>query len=551
MVYNLTMKKMMHRLFARSMSLVVLALLSPTTLFAYEAAPLSSTIAPTMVTEQSAKLNGKVNPTDAPDTYAWFEWGISGRTGSELYETRHIRVSGGYRSQRDVSESIVGLAPNTQYFYRVVAENSRGKDMGQMVYFTTKNIGVSREPISLIETREATYVNESGATLEAYMSPHGNSKAQYWFEWGTTLRFENTTPHRTKGGSSGIVKEKLTRLDSGTTYYFRAVTESSEGRFAGTLKVFHTSGNPPPASETPRAQTVSVTSGDDGVARRTTTSGVPAGTENSARATNQYGLPKLAGGEGGRPGDFWGALVRGVSGRSAGKTTGSATEQSSSVANATQSPLARFWNSLTGKKGVTVAVEKFGPKTITLHSTVEYRVSYKNNSDMTIKNAMLAIALPREVVYIGDNTTNELLLEEGVGDVRTYVLPIAELPPAGSRTISLLGMTTSEASGLPEVSARLEYRDASGLQVIYPVSEKALSSSSKENTASVGNTEGNGILPSSLLGWVFYVLFIAGSIFIYRKAKEYYLKRKELLEENESDLGGEEELERMIPEGAK
>ena len=61
-----------------------------------------------------------------------------------------------------------------------------------------------------------------------------------------------------------------------------------------------------------------------------------------------------------------------------------------------------------------------------------------------------------------------------------------------------------------------------------PIAEKLGAS---ESTASSETSSGSGfsILPSSLLGWLLYVLTITGLIFGIRKLKAFYQKRKEAI----------------------
>ena len=140
------------------------------------------------------------------------------------------------------------------------------------------------------------------------------------------------------------------------------------------------------------------------------------------------------------------------------------------------------------------------------------------------------------MVYIGDNTNNELLLEESApGTERTYVLPVGRLESGSVRTISILGITTSDAGGVfPDARARLEYTDSVGSSnVIASVSGSTASAGSTDSSSSSGWS----IIPSTFLGWLLYVLLTVGAIFAIRKGKAFYQKRKE-------EIALEEEAER-------
>ncbi|MEK7118028.1 MAG: hypothetical protein AAB869_00270, partial [Patescibacteria group bacterium] len=107
-------------------SVALFALSASSLTFAYEAIPIALTSQATFITEKQMQLNGRVNPSELPDTYEWFEWGIVGR--NTVYETDR-KLLWGVNQLTNTSAMIVGLAPNTQYFYRQIAENNHGRDV--------------------------------------------------------------------------------------------------------------------------------------------------------------------------------------------------------------------------------------------------------------------------------------------------------------------------------------------------------------------------------------------------------------------------------------
>ena len=245
------------------------------------------------------------------------------------------------------------------------------------------------------------------------------------------------------------------------------------------------------------------------------------------------------------PGDFFGLSnlfnkKQATPATSTANTSASAqTHNSNQLAAAgAATPLGTFWNTLTGKKSVEVTIQKIGPDKVPAHTAVEYRVAYAYRLNTLATNAKLKIILPANVVYIGDNTVNELLLEEGAGPERTYVLPLGRLENGSTRTISILGMTTADANGtFPDARVHMEYTDVAGaLQV---VGTGAATQAVKE-TASAGSTSFS-ILPSTFLGWLLYVLIIIGVIVGIRKATAYYHERKQEIEAEKSAASGGDE----------
>lgn len=504
---------------------LIASLFLPITLFAYEASPVAITKNATYLTEKSARLNGRVNPNDMPDTKQWFEWGVSGQY-QIVYETPHNGMWG-QSILSDTSADLIGLAPNTQYFYRQIAENGRGKDVGQTVYFTTKSLPTQIDPLVIVQTINPTHVSDGSATLRGYVSPHGNGRASFWFQWGTTMTLENETPHQGHGGDSGMIETQITNLISGTTYFFRIVGEDGQGRVYGATRVFVTTGIPPPPSETPRDQTIAVPDKNAETAARKITVTGDAGVVGG-------GVARLPGASS-RPGDFFNfsalfggekdeSVQIGTEQKDAQDMTSleSATTQTAAV-GASSGPFGTFWNNLMGKKVVEVTLENVGPKDTPLHSPVEYRVTYHYRSNAIATNARLKIILPGDVVYIGDTTNNELLVEEGAGPERTYVLPLGRLENGSTKTVSILGMTTGSAKGFPAARARMEYVDQNG-------NLRVVAASGGVAGEAKSTTNGDGLLPSSFIGWITYLLVIILTFVGIRKAKIYYEERKKEIE---------------------
>lgn len=504
---------------------LIASLFLPTTLFAYEASPVAITKNATYLTEKSARLNGRVNPNDMPDTKQWFEWGVSGQFQT-VYETPHNGMWSG-SSLSDTNADLVGLAPNTQYFYRQIAENGRGRDVGQTIYFTTKSLPVESAPLVIVQTSDATHITSGSAVLRGYVSPHGDGRAVFWFQWGTTMAFDDETPHQGHGGDSGMIEVSINDLTPGTTHFFRIVGENAQGRVYGATKVFVTGGTPPPPPEAPKDQAIAApVQGGDVAVRKVTTSG-----DSGVTGGGVSSLP----GASGRPGDFFNfsALFGGKKNDTAAQkdTTQSDASAAQTAAVAQSSgPFGTFWNTLTGKKAVEVTLENVGPKDVPVHSPVEYRVTYHYRSNDVATGAKLKITLSGDVVYIGDTTNNELLLEEGAGPERTYILPIGRLENGATRTVSILGMTTGSANGFPPARARMEYVDGNGAVQVVAANGGAVA------TKNVASASGAGILPSSFFGWLMYIVVIALAIVGIRKAKTYYEDRKKEIAEERAAM---------------
>lgn len=541
MVYNRIMKyQRLH--FIAVFILMIFVVGSTSSALAYQAAPIAITKSASFITEKSVQLNGQVNSNDMPDAYAWFEWGVSG--GSTVYETKHVRVSSRNNTLMNFKASISGLAPGTQYYFRQVIESSRGKDLGYTSYVTTNKLANAVFPLVIVETKEPLSLAENTVTLRGYVSPHGDRSTKAWFEWGTSFQLESKTTARTVSANSAFFENKLTNLAPGTAYYYRIVAENTAGRIYGVTRIFYTKGTPPPPPEVAISQTVSTPqSGGDGVSRTTSSTGAPTAVTTTKSNFNNSGdsvnnFPGAAATN--KPGDFFGAIMSGI--RGGNKDT--SVVQVAGVAESSES--GSLFGALFGNNNTTVIVEKVGDKDVPMHTPIEYRIAYNYKETSFASDAILKIIIPSDVVYIGDNTNNELLLEESSGGgERTYILPIGRMEKGSTRTISILGMTTGGSDGFPDARARLEYRNSTGLHVV--ASEKGSTKSSDGSNQSAAVKESGGFLPSSFLGWLFYVVLIVLIIIGVRKGREFYLQRKESITENEKDEDYVR-LGQMIPE---
>jgi len=85
--------------------------------------------------DTSAVLAGRVKPNGKPTTYR-FEWGQSTAYGNQV----PLTDGDAGLVEKVVAERLEGLAPDTTYHYRLVAENEVGEDFGEDRTFTTRSI---------------------------------------------------------------------------------------------------------------------------------------------------------------------------------------------------------------------------------------------------------------------------------------------------------------------------------------------------------------------------------------------------------------------------
>jgi len=197
--------------------------------------PSAATEAATGVTVSGAKLHGAVNPNGAKTTYQ-FEYGTTTSYGSKAPGSPEEVGSG--TSSVEVSETIGGLEPNTNYHFRVVATNAAGT-----VYGEDETLKTAEAVAPSATTEAATGVSSSGAKIRGSVNPNGTATS-YQFEYGLTASYGSKEPASPEGigsGSSGVeVSETIGGLEPVTTYHFRVVATNTAGTTYGEDKTFET-----------------------------------------------------------------------------------------------------------------------------------------------------------------------------------------------------------------------------------------------------------------------------------------------------------------------
>ena len=215
-------------------------------------APTAQTNAATGVTQNSATLNGSVNPNGA-QTYYSFEYGTSQSLGNS---TSLLSAGGGTNSQ-NVTASVSGLVANTTYYFRVDAQNTYGSVQGSILSFTTNSGGTTGNAPAVI-TQSASGVSDTSATVSGTVDPKGD-QTTYWFEYGTTQSLGSLTTYLSAGNGSGAqtYTAPLNFLSSNTTYYYRIDARNSYGTSQGSILSFTTTGGGGGGCTTPYVQTQS------------------------------------------------------------------------------------------------------------------------------------------------------------------------------------------------------------------------------------------------------------------------------------------------------
>ena len=216
--------------------------------------------APSVVTNSSvtasgsvAIVNGKVRPNGKPTTY-WFEYGTTTALG---LRTTPQAIGSGY-AYNAAPGYISGLAANSQYYFRLVAQNSFGAVDGPVFPFQTNNNPAPANALPSVLSVSSNAVNRTVATLNGQVTPKGYDTA-YWFEYGTTPDLGNTTMSQSAG--NGMTAQNVTmqiqNLSPLTKYYFRLNAQNQFGTVNSQTISFMTTG---PANATqPKVTTTAAT----------------------------------------------------------------------------------------------------------------------------------------------------------------------------------------------------------------------------------------------------------------------------------------------------
>ena len=189
----------------------------------------------------AASVTGLVNPKGPFTTY-WFEYGTTQNFGSK---TTNQLVGSGYTTI-STPAYLTGLAKNTTYYYRLVAQNSYGAQSGATYSFQTN--AAAPAPVGSspsVRTLSATGITRTSATLSGEVTPN-KAPTQFWFEYGKTANLGIGSALQSVGDGSAAIAASLSlsALEPSTTYYYRLNAQNRFGVIIGTIMSFKTAGPP-------------------------------------------------------------------------------------------------------------------------------------------------------------------------------------------------------------------------------------------------------------------------------------------------------------------
>ncbi len=201
-------------------------------------APIVNTNSASSIGQNSATLNGSVNPNNS-NTTAWFEYG----TTQSLGTTVSNQSIGSANSSQNITAYLSNLSQNTTYYFRAVAQNSFGTTYGAIMSFvTTYQQQQQNGSAPIVNTSMAYSITPNSATLSGSVNPN-NFNTNVWFLYGTNYALNYGQVGYQSAGSGNYntnITSYLSNLQPNTTYYFQLVAQNSYGTTYGSVVSFNT-----------------------------------------------------------------------------------------------------------------------------------------------------------------------------------------------------------------------------------------------------------------------------------------------------------------------
>jgi phosphodiesterase/alkaline phosphatase D-like protein len=201
-------------------------------------------------TSDGATLNATIYPYGL-DTHYRFEYGPTMAYGTSIPVPDGDAGAASYPETVQVHQTVTGLALNTTYHYRLVAQSSAGSATGPET--ADKTFTTLASPPSVVANAAAP--TAAGFELSGTVNPHG-ADAKYRFEYGTTMSYGTNVPvpdgDAGAGSAAAPVSEEVENaaLLPNTTYHFRLVAQNTGGSTPSADRTFTT---PPSAPAAPSA----------------------------------------------------------------------------------------------------------------------------------------------------------------------------------------------------------------------------------------------------------------------------------------------------------
>jgi len=468
----------------------------------------------TNINMEDAVLNGRVDGNGI-STRAWFEYGTS---ASNLNRTTSSNSYGS--SSINYETRIYNLDEDTTYYFRAVAENSRGTVRGSILHFRTdEDNDDDNDEGPEVTTRDATNVSSYNAVLNGRVDGNGLS-TRAWFEYGTSTSLGYSTTRTSYGSGTTNYNRSISGLLPNTTYYFRAMAENSEGTDRGSILSFYTStGYVPPINNQP---TVVIYADSTNVAYNGATT-IRWSAVNATSCIASGGSVGWAGIKSMGPGSFYtGSLTS-----TRTYTISCSNNVGSSTDSVTVNVRGRIINPPTPISTsyviINSSIDRNQPIVPTIDNTrphpgdeINYTVTYQNIGNASITGLTLRLDLPYEVDYMFSNPSNPTRS----GNTLIFSLGTLRANAQGTVTVRVRVRENIPAGTYLNFPAVLSYVDPAGnmQSVNANVSAQVWSAPIVEVQEEVVKLGAGafwaGFFPTNIFGWLLLILLILLLIYL-------------------------------------
>jgi phosphodiesterase/alkaline phosphatase D-like protein len=201
-------------------------------------APLVTTTNTAVPSNATAVLTGKVTPNGAQTAY-WYEYGVTNMLGTR---TNPQTIGSGFVAI-SAPAYVTNLGGKTEYFYRLVAQNTLGTTAGATYTFTTNTNPPPQGGAPTTHTEKATNITRTTANLNGQTNANG-SQTTYWFEYGESADLGSVTQFQSASNGTKAIETAiaLSDLKPQTIYYFRVNAQNQYGTANGATMNFTTGG---------------------------------------------------------------------------------------------------------------------------------------------------------------------------------------------------------------------------------------------------------------------------------------------------------------------
>jgi len=495
--------------------------------------PYVTTNGATNIMANSATLNGYIN-SNGVSSNVWFEWG----TTSSSFGNSTSQISYGTQST-NFSSTLSGLSPSTTYYYRAVAQNTQGSIVyGNQVSFTTleSSYPYPSSNLPVVSTNSANVYTDY-AVLNGYVDPRGTSDTTRWFEWGQTTNLGNSTSYASQGTSASNSSATLTGLMANTTYYFRIVARNSQGTVYGNTLSFTTvsGGSPYPGGLAPVVSTLLATEMTGTTAKlnglvfasqnqssnawfewgTTTGLGFKTQTANIGSLPSYKHSDVISGLSNGQT-YYYRAVAENVNGKAYGTIV-------SFVAQTQYTPVVvtpvykaptvyKKMTTITTGEGVSSPVSLTidgGSETVARGEQRGYRIAWENKSTQTLKNVVLRVAFPQQMIV---RSTDRGSISPSDNSV---AVELGTLAPGdnGDIFVSAIASRTLNQGELIVVTVHMVYTTAKNIQgdaVAYVTQHGGYT----QNVLGASIFDSGAFLPTSLFGWLLLLILILALVLL-------------------------------------